>query len=77
MQEYQKHGIENHPAISAEYVRFLVANSALGSIASFTTQIKLIDKKLEELERIAKAAQSTAGTAMNRAEEAKALAQKK
>ena len=77
MQEYQKHGIENHPAISAEYVRFLVANSALGSIANFTTQIKHIDKKLEELEKIAKAAQSTAGTAMNRAEEAKALALKK
>ena len=28
MQEYQKHGIENHPAISAEYVRFLVTHSA-------------------------------------------------
>lgn len=27
MQEYQKHGIQNHPAISAENVRFLVSHS--------------------------------------------------
>ena len=25
MTAYQRHGIENHPAISSEYVRFLVA----------------------------------------------------
>ena len=32
MQQYLIHGIENHPAISAEYVRFLFANSALGTL---------------------------------------------
>ena len=77
MQQYQKHGIENHPAISAEYVRFLVANLALGSISKFSAQLKNIEEKLEEIEKIAKAAQSTVGTAINRADETKKLAAKK
>ena len=77
MQEYQKHGIENHPAISAEYVRFLVAHSALGSISKFEDRFKSIDAKIESFLATSKAAQSTAGTALTRAEEAKKLAAKK
>ena len=77
MQEYQKHGIANHPAISAEYVRFLVANSALSSVARFEDKFKVMEGKLEEFIATAKAAQATAGTAINRAEEAKKLAAKK
>lgn len=77
MQQYQKHCIENHPAISAEYVRFLVANSALGSIQRFEKYFKSIDESLKDLDTRTKAAQSTAGTALNRAEEAKKLALKK
>ena len=74
MQEYQKHGIENYPAISAEYVRFLVFHSAQGSIAKFDTQIKSLEDKAKEALTTAKAAQSTAGTAQNTANEAKKLA---
>ena len=70
MQDYMKHGIENHPAISAEYVRFLVSNSALGSISRFENQLKLLTTKLDEVSVQAKAAQSSASAAVNKANEA-------
>ena len=70
MQEYMKHGIENHPAISAEYVRFLVSNSALGSISRVESQLKVISTKLDEVATQAKAAQSSASAAVNKAYEA-------
>ena len=74
MQEYQKHGIENHHTISAEYVQFFVFHSAQGSIAKFDTQIKNLEDKVKEALTSAKAAQSSAGTAQNTANEAKQLA---
>ena len=77
MQEYQKHGIENHPTISVEYVRFLVTHSGQGSIAQFKRDLAKLETSVDELASVAKAAQSTAGTALNRAEEAKKLAAKK
>ena len=77
MKAYQRHGIENHPAISAKYVRFLVSNSALGSVQKFQTQIADLDVRVTEALSTAKAAQATAGTVMNKAEEAKTLAKKK
>lgn len=77
MQDYQKHGIENHPAISTEYVRFLVAHSAQGALAQFDKDFKALENKLKSVEATAKAAQSAAGTAQNIALEAKTLALKK
>lgn len=77
MQEYQKHGIENHPAISAEYVRFLVTHSGQGSIVQFKRDLPKLESTVNELASVAKATQSTAGTALNKAEEAKKLAAKK
>ena len=77
MQDYLRHGIENHPAISAEYVRFLVTNSPLGMVSKFDLQLKSLNEKLEEVSAQAKAAQSSAGTAMNKALEAKKAADKK
>ena len=70
MQDYMKHGIENHPAISAEYVRFWVSNSALGSISRFESQLKMLSTKLDEVSSQAKAAQSSASAAVNKANEA-------
>ena len=32
MREYMRHGIENHPSMASEYVRFLVANSGLSKM---------------------------------------------
>ena len=77
MQDYQKFGIQNHPAISAEYVRFLVSHSAQGAISRFEKELTDLKKKYEEINSIAKAAQSSANTATNKAKEAKDLAQKK
>ena len=74
MKSYQRHGIENHPAISSEYVRFLVANTGLGSIAKFKEQFKAVELSITEVAKTAKAAQSAANTAQNTAAEAKKLA---
>lgn len=63
MQQYLRHGIENHPAISAEYVRFLVANSALDSVMKIDGEIKALTNKIDKIASKAKAAQSTACTA--------------
>lgn len=76
MQQYQKHGIENHPAILAEYVRFLFAHSALGTIAKFESKFENIEAGIKEIGNAAKAAQSTAGTAQNKAMGAIKIAQK-
>ena len=74
MQEYQKHGIQNHPAISAECVRFLVSHSAQGSIAHVQKELEDLTKKVTEALNTAKTANSTASTAQNAANEAKKLA---
>ena len=77
MQDYLRHGIENHPAISAEYVRFLVSNSPLGLLTRSENQVKSNTAKLEDVNATCKAAQAAAGTAMNKAVEAKKIAEKK
>lgn len=77
MQDYMRHGIENHPAISAEYVRFLVLNSGVGTMAKIQEKMKEVESKLEEIGAQAKAAQSAASRANNTAEAAKKLAEKK
>ena len=77
MQDYMRHGIENHPAIAAEYVRFLVANSGLGTMEKLTTSLKSLTTKIDDAVAKAKAAQSAATTATNKAFEAIELAKKK
>ena len=77
MQQYLRHGIENHPAISSEYVRFLVANSPLGAVVRIEGEVKSLVHKIDEVGAKAKAAQSTANTAQNTAVEAKKIAEKK
>ena len=49
MQDYMRHGIENHPAISAEYVRFLVTNSSLGSVARFDHDLKDLQEQMSNV----------------------------
>ena len=77
MQEYQKHGIENHPAISAAYVRFLVSHSGQGEIAKFKKELGSLSSKLDTVKAAAKAAQCASSTAVNAANEAKKAAAKK
>ena len=77
MQDYMRHGIENHPAIAAEYVRFLVANSGLGTMDRLSTSLKTLTTKVDDAVAKAKAAQSAATTATNKAFEAIEIAKKK
>lgn len=77
MQDYQKHGIENHPAISAEYNRFLVANSGQGAMSRFNSSIEDLEAKLKDTLSVAKVTQSFANTAQNTANEGKTIALKK
>ena len=71
MQEYMRHGIENHPAISAEYVRFLVLNSGVGTMAKIQEKMIIMDLKLEATGAQAKAAQSAAEAAKKIAEKSR------
>lgn len=63
MQQYLRHGIENHPAISSQYVRFLVANSPLGAVIKLEGVVNALGNKIEDVGNKAKAAQSAANTA--------------
>lgn len=51
MRDYMKYGIENHPSIASEYVRFLVANSGLVKLDKIDTQQKEITSRLTEVEK--------------------------
>ena len=63
MQEYLRHGIENHPAISSQYVRYLVANSPLGAVIKLEGVVNTLGNKIQDVGNKAKAAQSAANTA--------------
>ena len=76
MQKYLKHRIENHPAISSEYVKFLVSNSPLVAVIKLEGELKSLGTKIEEVGSKVKAAQSTANVAQNTAVEAKKIAEK-
>ena len=63
MQEIQNYGLANYPAISAEYVKFLVHNSGFGKVDSLEEKVKLA---LE----LAKGVKSTATASKSKADEA-------
>ena len=69
MQEIQTYGMANYPAISAEYVKFLVHNSGFGKVDSLGEKVKLA---LE----LAKGAKSAATAAASKADEALKKAKK-
>ena len=66
MREYSKYGIENHPSVSSEYVRFLVANSGLSKIESLSQKCDKMSTEVKEAKGTASAAQKAANTAANK-----------
>ena len=77
MRDYMKHGIENHPSMASEYVRFLVANSGLSKMESMDNRLKALEEENKILKRDVAQADKAAKSAANKAEEAKLLAKKK
>ena len=68
MREYSRYGIENHPSISSEYVRFLVANSGLTKIEALSLKCDKMATEVKEAKVSATAAQKAANTAANKAD---------
>ena len=77
MRDYMRHGIENHPSMASEYVRFLVANSGLSKIERMESRLKALEEDNKILKRDVAQADKAAKSAANKAEEAKLLAKKK
>ena len=72
-----QHGIENHPSISSEYVRFLVANCGLERIAKLESQNDKLTSEVTELKKLVTSQNKTLSTLANKAEEALKLAKKR
>jgi len=70
LREYQKYGIENHPSIASEYVRFLVAHSGVQKVEKLTLRCESLESDLKKMSRLLEVAQKAATTASNKAEEA-------
>ena len=70
MREYMEHGIENHPSISSEYVRFLVAHSGLTRLDRLEKRMLVLERDNDELKKQVINAVKAATTASNKAEQA-------
>ena len=77
MRDYMKHGIENHPSMASEYVRFLVANSGLSKMQRMEARLCALEEENKILKRDVAQADKAAKSAANKAEEAKLLAKKR
>ena len=70
MREYMSYGVENHPSISSEYVRFLVANCGLERINKLETVNSKLTSELADLKKTVAANTKAISTVANKAEEA-------
>ena len=77
MRDYMKHGLENHPSMASEYVRFLVANSGMSKMEKMEERLRAVEEENKILKRDVAQADKAAKSAANKAEEAKLLAKKK
>ena len=77
MKQYSKHGLENHPSIAAEYVRFLVANSGLGRLEKVEKRVLKLEEGMNATVKRLDALKKVADSALTKANEAYALAKKK
>ena len=77
MKEYVKHGIENHPSIAAEYVRFLVANSGLARLELVEKRVLKLEDGMNGVVKRLDAIKKVSDAALTKATEAYALAKKK
>ncbi len=77
MREYMRYGIENHPSIASEYVRFLVAHSALPKVEAVNSKLVKVQDSLSTLSNKIKTLEKDAKTAANKADEALKFAKNK
>ena len=77
MRDYLKFDFADHPSISGEFTRFLVANAGVSKINKAEDTIKRLDKKVVELEKLVATLDKKATSASNRADEAHKLAAKR
>ena len=83
MREYMRHAFADHPSISGEYTRFLVANAgvskmnkALNTISKLEDMVKALERKTELAEKKAATASNKADIASGKADEALKLGKK-
>ena len=67
LKEDISHGIENHPSIASEYVRFLVANSGLCKLEKIQKRLDLFGEDLNTAKRVADDAKKTVDATMSKA----------
>ena len=77
LKEYMTHGIENHPSIASEYVRFLVAHSGLTRLDKLEARVLKLETELKSTTAIATTAKRVADTALTKATEAMKEAKKR
>jgi len=70
MRDYLKHDFADHPSISGEFTRFLVANAGVSKINKAQDAIDKLTKKITELEKTIQQVDKKATTASNKADEA-------
>ena len=70
MREFMEHRIENHPSISSEYVRFLVAHSGLTRLDRLEKRMLVLERDNDELKKQVINAVKAATTASYKAEQA-------
>jgi hypothetical protein len=51
MDEYMKLEIKNHPSISSEYVKFLVAHATFKEVQGLKKKFEMVEKRLPELDK--------------------------
>jgi hypothetical protein len=77
MREYMINGVENHPSISSEYVRFLVANCGLERIVQLEAKATALTTELQEVKKMAQEAKKAAISASNKADQVEKASKKK
>ena len=75
IREYQSYGIENHPSIASEYVRFLVYNSGAHKIELLEARCLNLENKVKEMSKTIESIQKTASNGANKADDAKKKAE--
>jgi hypothetical protein len=73
-QEFMSHGIKNAPAISANYVRFVITHSNMGQVSSILEDNKMPKWKIDDLEVIVMSIKKTVDGAKKVADQAKSKA---
>jgi hypothetical protein len=77
LKEYMTHGIENHPSIASEYVRFLVAHSGLTRLDKLEARVLKLETEMKSTTALATTAKRVADTALTKATEAMKEAKKR